>query len=736
MLVRVSNDPLELQKAAANVLLVGKILCEIGLHAGFGRVDFQAGEDGQDLRLSAVALPVPIGRVLVIGQDAAPQGGVGDLSDPGGEGAFHSFKPGVPILGVSHQRFCRRDLEQGQIVLIFQAAAVVAPNALVQNRIGVNVDGVAVVVRAAQPVRDQAAAVHHGDVVQVRQVFLPQRPNVRQRRCQSLLVPGNMGIAENGQPGLHGEAGLRCVKHCTGQAFPEQGLIRSLGGRLDDGGQQPHQIVGEIPGVPADHELAQAELLPDRLRLLRQLLLEDTLFQERRVLPQQLGPLPARVSETHFGIGKRCGEVIQLPGLVCHRIVIGRLGCLGQPDPLRFLRRGLPAKGKLCGTVFLRSNGGSVQKLVVQLGQSVAAAVIHAGDEKAVPVPAAAVQVLRPAQPVLLHPAQALAHASGQNHVHLFHGMPHAEQIGNLRNAELRKQSVEVHCVDHALDIGQANLEGEMPRFQGGVTAQHVSQLLGDQALAVKFQNLNVCGLLHPGVAAHGMLGAVILHGDDGDVLHDAAGIVHDHNVVGVHPESTVAFLDPLPVAEQQPVVGVELGKLTLPELHAQGDPLPHWREEIRPEKGQLVLAAHAGRALKGHKAVGFFSEIHQDALRPEEPFSPVLEFLDPTHRATVKDAGEVQIDHCLLELVRHKLQPRRPVSVQGQQKLPIHPAVALGRLPDGVGVGGGFHIEIEAEAGFRFCCAGQQGPRRNLINVITLQTHDCPPSVEIRLFK
>lgn len=31
--------------------------------------------------------------------------------------------------------------------------------------------------------------------------------------------------------------------------------------------------------------------------------------------------------------------------------------------------------------------------------------------------------------------------------------------------------------MDHALDIGQANLEGEMPRFQGGVTAQRISEL-------------------------------------------------------------------------------------------------------------------------------------------------------------------------------------------------------------------------------------------------------------------
>ena len=647
--------------------MIGKILRQIRLHAGFGRVDFQTCEDGQDLRLSAVALPIPFGRVLVIGQDAAPQGGVGNLADPGGKGALDGFKPGFPILRVSRQRFCRRNLEQGQIVLVFQAAAVVAPDALVQNRISVDVDGVAVVVRTAQPVRDQAAAVHHGDVVQVRQVFLPQRPNFLQRRCQSLLVPGNMRIAENGQPGLHGEAGMRCVKHRTGQAFPEQGLICSLGCRSDNICQQPHQIVGEIPGVPDDHKLAQTELFPDCLCLLRQLLLEDTLFQKRRVLPQQLGPLPARVSETYLGIGKRCGKVIQLPGLVRYRVVIGCLGCLGQPRSLRFLRRGLPGKGKLCGTVFLCGNGGGVQKLVVQFGQSVAAMVIQAGDEKAVPVSAAAVQVLRPVQAVFLHPAQALAHAPSQNHVHLFHGMPHAEQIGNLSNAELREQSVEVHCMDHALDIGQANLEGKMPRFQGCVTAQHVSQLLGDQALAVKFQNLNICGLLHPGVTAHGMLGAVILHGDDGDVLHDAAGIVHNHNVVGVHPESTVAFLDPLPVAEQQPVVGVELGKLTLPELHAQGDPLPHGREEIRPEEGQLVFTAHAGRALKGHKAVGFLSKIHQDALRPEEPFCPVLELLNPAHRATVKDAGEVQVDHCLLEFVRHKLQPRLAVSVQGQ---------------------------------------------------------------------
>ena len=112
--------------------------------------------------------------------------------------------------------------------------------------------------------------------------------------------------------------------------------------------------------------------------------------------------------------------------------------------------------------------------------------------------------------------------------------------------------------------------------------------------------------------------------------------------MVGIHGKTV---LDGAPAGEHQAIVGVELGELTFADLHAQGYPLPDRIKEIGPDKGQLVLSAHAGRAFKGHKAHRAAVENKFDPLRPEQVFRQFLQCLHPTNCAAVKDAGEVQPD-------------------------------------------------------------------------------------------
>ena len=103
--------------------------------------------------------------------------------------------------------------------------------------------GVPVIVRAAQSIRDQGTGIHHGHIVEMGQVFLPQRPH-RQKRCdQRLLVPGDMRVPEDRQGFLLGPGRLRGVDLRAGEALFLQDLERTQGGRAHDDRQQSHKIV-------------------------------------------------------------------------------------------------------------------------------------------------------------------------------------------------------------------------------------------------------------------------------------------------------------------------------------------------------------------------------------------------------------------------------------------------------------------------------------------------------------
>ena len=374
------------------------------------------------------------------------------------------------------------------------------------------------------------------------------------------------------------------------------------------------------------------------------------------------------------------------------------------------------------GTVFLRGDGRGVQKLKVQLGQPIPAASVHVGDIQSVPVFSAAIQVFAPAQTVLLHPAPALAHAFRQDHLYPVNRMPNTLNIHDLRHAELLEKNMEIHLVYYTLDIRHTDLEGMVVVVFTAVRIKLIAQLCGDQALAVKLQHLDIRQLLHAGIAAHRFLRSVVLDRDDGDVLHDAPGIVHHDDVIGVHMERVLVDLSA--AGEHQAVVGIELGKLAVSDLHPQRHPFPKRVIQIRTDEGEPVVPAHAGRALKSAKGHRAAPEDKLDPLRAKQPLRQFLQFLRLACRLAVKDAGKVQIDEEAQQLVL--LRKRRFAGhVRQRQKLMEHGAVVLHGLPDRRLIRLVIDVEIEVIAVLRLPRTVQDRARGDLINAVLLHFHE-----------
>ena len=150
MLIRLIGDLLVAEKETPDPCLMSQIFGKIRLDAAFGRVDLQSRENGQALRLLPALFAQHLRGCLVIGQNAPAQGGIGDLPDAGGKGAFHCLEAGAPVVGVCDQRLGGRDLQQRQIMLVLQPLAViVSEDAAAEHGFSIQVDSIPVIVRAA-----------------------------------------------------------------------------------------------------------------------------------------------------------------------------------------------------------------------------------------------------------------------------------------------------------------------------------------------------------------------------------------------------------------------------------------------------------------------------------------------------------------------------------------------------------------------------------------------------------
>ena len=201
---------------------------------------------------------------------------------------------------------------------------------------------------------------------------------------------------------------------------------------------------------------------------------------------------------------------------------------------------------------------------------------------------------------------------------------------------------LEVHLMHHPLDVGQTDLKGSVDYSAAERPVDDLGVLLGDESFSVKAGDGNVHPALHPVILPGAVLGAVVFHRDD----RDAPG--HHHRVI--HHDDAVGLVDVDPVqpcaaGKHQAVVGVELAELTVADGHVHLDAAAHLVVHIRPEKGQLALAAHAARAFEGEIAVHPRSQIQLHTLRAEHiPGLLLTDLLAGQCAAAVKDPGEVHV--------------------------------------------------------------------------------------------
>ena len=274
----------------------------------------------------------------------------------------------------------------------------------------------------------------------------------------------------------------------------------------------------------------------------------------------------------------------------------------------------------------------------------------------------------------------------------------------------------------NALDVGQANLEGVVVVLLIAIGIQTACQFRRDQTFAVKLQHIHIHGLFNARVFADRFFAAVILDGDDGNFFHDTARIIYDDDVIRVHAKKPL--IDCPAAGKHQAVVGVELGELTLPDLHAQGHALPHGVVKIGADEGELVFPAHAGRSLERHEAGRPSVKGKLDPLRPKEQFRLFLQFLHQSGRRAVEDAGEVQHHKVRQQLVPVGHQDVFLVYSGQGEKLMEQGAIVLRNLLHQGLIRLICRIKIEAPAVLGLPGEVQNRPRGDVEDVILLQFH------------
>ena len=139
-------------------------------------------------------------------------------------------------------------------------------------------------------------------------------------------------------------------------------------------------------------------------------------------------------------------------------------------------------------------------------------------------------------------------------------------------------------------------------------------------------------------------MGAVILYCDDRDISGRHNRIIYHNNTVGLVNADPV---QPHASGEYQTVVSVKFTELTITDGHVHLNTAAHLTVHVLPKKGQLALAAHAVRTLKGEIALHPGAEIQAHALRTEHiPCLLLTDLLSRQRAAAVENSGEVHIEN------------------------------------------------------------------------------------------
>ena len=280
--------------------------------------------------------------------------------------------------------------------------------------------------------------------------------------------------------------------------------------------------------------------------------------------------------------------------------------------------------------------------MVVEFGEPLRLFLADIGDVQGVAVLPKHRPVVLPGHAVVRQPAVPLEHTFCEDDIHIADAMDDAPDVGDGAGTAADQEAVEVHLMEHPLDVGQADLERGVDVF----AAQHLVDLLGepgrDETLAVKTVDGDVRCFLHPVISPHAVLRAVVLHGDDGNKTLRACQVVHDDDPVGT---VDIYAVDANAAGQHQTVVDVELGELAIADGHVHHDPAAHRLIEVGPNEGQLPLPAHAAGALKCQIAVLTGSKVQPHAVGPEHILRLPLALQMFRRGVPVKDTVEVHVE-------------------------------------------------------------------------------------------
>ena len=251
-------------------------------------------------------------------------------------------------------------------------------------------------------------------------------------------------------------------------------------------------------------------------------------------------------------------------------------------------------------------------------------------------------KILRPRQSVFCHPAEAFEHTFREYDRNVGSVVNVSPYIRYLRDAEFEKKAFEIDLVNHTLDIRHTDLERRMDMLFTVKVIDEVRVFGGDKSLAVELQNVKIAVFLYAVVPPHRSVAAVVLNRDVICSVNGRRRIVYDDDLFFVPYRHIV---DPETVRHDQSVVGVELGKLTFADLHAERDALFDRLVEILSDKGETGVSAHIRRTFKSDVSVTAVAKIEIDPLGTEHGFC-FFDTLDVflLSASAVEDIGEVDI--------------------------------------------------------------------------------------------
>ena len=177
----------------------------------------------------------------------------------------------------------------------------------------------------------------------------------------------------------------------------------------------------------------------------------------------------------------------------------------------------VPALRQVGGAELLRLDGEGGEELVVELHELLRLRLAQVGDVQGVVVVPKGVPIVLPGHTVLPQPAIRLELTPGENDVHTADGVCLAPDIHNGLGAASLQKILEVHLVEHPLDVGHPNLEGGVGVSAATGLVHHICVLFGNEAHAIKAGDVQIFQRICP---VEGSWLSAFPQGDDRGSLH------------------------------------------------------------------------------------------------------------------------------------------------------------------------------------------------------------------------